>query len=221
MVRRLLLVCGIVSTLLWIGADIVAAMRYEGYSYIAQAPSELSAIGAPTRSMLAPVGVVYEILIIALGFGVWLSAGEKQSLRITAALLMAFGAFGLLWPLAPMHPRGAETSMTDTMHIVMSAVTVVFIVLLTGFGSDVDGKRFQRYSIATLLTCLVFGAGTGMYVPRVIANESTPWLGLTERISVYAFMIWVAMLAAVLVRARSPHRIEDGAFTGPLHPIAR
>src|SRR5688572_27646642 len=202
MVRRLLLVCGIASTLLWIGADIVAAMRYEGYSYLSQAPSELSAIGAPTRSMLAPIGIVYEILIIALGLGVWLSAGEKRSLRITAGLLMTFGAFGLLWPLAPMHARGAETSITDTMHIVMSAATVVFIVLLTSFGSAADGLWFRRYSIATLLTCLVFGAVTGLYVPKVIANEPTPWLGLTERISVYAFMIWVAMLGVVLVRER-------------------
>jgi hypothetical protein len=218
MVRRVLLACGIVSTLIWIGADIVAAMRYEGYSYLSQAPSELSAIGAPTRSMLAPVGILYELLIVALGLGVWLSAGEKRSLRVTAALLIAFGAFGLLWPLAPMHARGAETSITDTMHIVMSAATVVFIALLTGFGSAADGTWFRRYSIATLVTCLVFGAVTGLYIPKVIANQPTPWLGLTERISVYAFMIWVSMLAAVLMRTEVAER---STFAAPLQPMAR
>jgi hypothetical protein len=34
MVRKVLLVCGILSSLLYVGSNIVAAMRYEGYSYM-------------------------------------------------------------------------------------------------------------------------------------------------------------------------------------------
>jgi hypothetical protein len=50
MTRRMLLVCGIISPVLYIGTDILAAtMLYKGYSYTAQQVSELSAIGAPTR----------------------------------------------------------------------------------------------------------------------------------------------------------------------------
>jgi len=45
MVRKLLLICGILSSLLYVGTDILAAMLYEGYSYTSQSISELGAIG--------------------------------------------------------------------------------------------------------------------------------------------------------------------------------
>jgi hypothetical protein len=51
MARKLLLICGIVSSGLYVAADILAAMRHEGYSYADQTISELSAIGAPTRPL--------------------------------------------------------------------------------------------------------------------------------------------------------------------------
>ena len=55
MVRKVLLICGILASLIYVGSDILAAMRWEGYSYTAQSVSELRAIGAPTRSFLVPI----------------------------------------------------------------------------------------------------------------------------------------------------------------------
>lgn len=49
MVRKALLVCGILSSLLYVAIDIYGALQFEGYSYASQAISELTAIGAPTR----------------------------------------------------------------------------------------------------------------------------------------------------------------------------
>ena len=54
-IRRLLLICGILASLLWIGTDIVAGVLWEGYSFVDQAVSELSAIGAPTRPLVVPL----------------------------------------------------------------------------------------------------------------------------------------------------------------------
>jgi hypothetical protein len=36
----------------------------------------------------------------------------------------------------------------------------------------------------------------------MVANEATPWMGLTERINIYATMLWVAVLAIGLLRAK-------------------
>ena len=47
--RKALLICGILSSLLY-GA-MIGAIGFEGYSCISQTPSELTAIGAPTRSL--------------------------------------------------------------------------------------------------------------------------------------------------------------------------
>jgi hypothetical protein len=38
-----------------------------------------------------------------------------------------------------------------------------------------------------------------LYVPQVDANQPTPWLGLTERISIYDVLLWQAVLAIVLL----------------------
>jgi hypothetical protein len=54
MTRRILLVCGLASTLLYIVTDSVGALSYPGYDYTSQAISEMSAVGATTAGLLAP-----------------------------------------------------------------------------------------------------------------------------------------------------------------------
>jgi len=54
---------------------VFVAMRWEGYSSASQTVSELSAIGAPTRSLWVPLGAVYTLLVTAFGWGVLVSAG--------------------------------------------------------------------------------------------------------------------------------------------------
>ena len=94
--RKALLVCGILSSLLY-GA-MIGAIGSEGYSRISQTPSELTAIGAPTRSLWMQLGAVYTVLVTAFGLGVWTSAGRDRALRIVGGLLVAYGSLGLLWP---------------------------------------------------------------------------------------------------------------------------
>jgi hypothetical protein len=55
MVRKLLLVCGILSSLLYVATVVLAAMRWEGYSSTSQTVSELIAIDAPTRPLVVPL----------------------------------------------------------------------------------------------------------------------------------------------------------------------
>ena len=87
------------------------------------------------------------------------------------------------------------------MHIILTVVTVFSWMLILGFGATAFGKRFRLYSIGTLLTVLVFGALTAPQGAALAAGQPTPWLGLTERINIYSFMLWAAVLAVVLLRA--------------------
>jgi hypothetical protein len=201
MARKLLLLCGILSSLVYVGGDLLAAMRYEGYSYTSQAISELSAVGAPTASFLLLFYVVYDLLLIAFGFGVWSSARDNRALRISADLLIAIGLVGFVWMLFPMHQRGAAMAFTDIMHIVIAAVQVLLILTAIGFGAAAFGKRFRLYSIATLAVLVVSGIVTGMDGARLAANAPTPWLGVTERINLGAYLLWVAVLALTAWRA--------------------
>jgi len=68
--RKVLVGCGVLSSVLYIGADVYAWTQYPGYSPVSQAFSELLAEGAPTRLvMLAVVGIPYNLLVAALGVG--------------------------------------------------------------------------------------------------------------------------------------------------------
>jgi hypothetical protein len=202
MVRKVLLLCGILSSLLYIGTDILAGTLCAGYSYTSQTISELSAIGTPTRPLVVPSSIAYGVLVIAFGLGVWRSAGPKRALRVAGGLLVGFGVICLTGPFTPMHQRGTEMTLTDTMHIIGAIVDVLFILLIIGFGATAFGKWFRLYSTGTILVVVVFGALAGKDAPRIEANLPTPWTGVTERISVYGSMLWFAVLAITLLRVR-------------------
>ena len=202
-VGEVLLGWGALSSLLYAGADVLAAMRYGGYGYASQTISELSAIGAPTRTLVVALALAYDVLVIGFGLAVWESARGKRSLRLTGALLIAYGGIGFVAPFFPMHLRGAQTSLTDAMHIALTGVTVLLILLQLAIGSAASGKGFRLYSLATLLVVLVFGALAGMDGPRIAAGQPTPWVGVIERTCVGAYLLWVAVLDVVLLRAET------------------
>jgi hypothetical protein len=190
MTRKVLLVCGIVSSLLYVATTILGAMRWEGYSSTSQSVSELFAINAPSRPLVVPLLLAYDGLVIAFGLGVWGSSGRKRPLSVVAGLLVGYGVIGLVGPIAPMHQRGVGGTLTDTMHIVVTMVLVLFIVLIIGFGAAASGKRFRLYSIGTILALVAFGALAGLDGSRLAANLPTPWLGVKERINIGGFLLW-------------------------------
>ncbi len=198
--RRVLLACGIASSLLYAAMNFFVAMQWADYSSASQTVSELSAIGAPTRALWVPLGIVYTLLMAAFGWGVRVSATRNHPLRVAGGLMVAYGVTGLGWPLAPMHLRGAEFTLTDTMHIVFTMVTVLIMLLAMGFGAAALGKRFRRYSIATIVILFAFGVLTGLDAPRIAANLPTPWIGVWERINIGAFLLWVVALAVTIWR---------------------
>jgi len=212
--QKALLTCGILSSLLYVGTDILAGTLWEGYSFTHQAVSELSAIGAPTRPLVVPLYLAYDVLMIAFGLGVW-GYSRKRALRFTGGLLVGIGAVGLVQvPFFPMHLRGAEVTFTDIIHGILAGVHVLLILLAMGFGAIVCGKRFRLYSIGTLLTLLVVGAVLGLMGGAQITQQGSiappQSFGVSERIAVYGSMLWVVVLAIVLLRAeKRPGLVSD------------
>ena len=203
-VRNALLICGILSFLLYVAMNIIGAMQYDGYSSASQTISELSAIGAPSRPLWVWLGFVYNALMLAFALGVLASAGRNRMLRIIGILLLAFVIVGFAWPFASMHQRevlaAGGGTFADTMHLIFGGVNSILFLLIIGFGASAFGKRFRIYSIATIIAILLFGTLMGMDAPKVAANEPTPWVGVTERIMVLGSMLWFAVLAIALLR---------------------
>lgn len=178
-------------------------MSWNAYSYISQSASELMAVEAPTRPLLVVSFLFYNALVIAFGTGIWGTESRKPAMRITGALLIGFGLQGLVGLQFPMHLRGVAGTMTttDRLHLVFTSLTVLFILLFIGFGAFTHAKPFRVYSIVTILVLVIFGALAGLQGPRIAAQLPTPWLGVMERVNIYASMLWVLVFAIVRLRS--------------------
>jgi hypothetical protein len=204
MLRKTLLACGILSSILYVAMVVLIGARWDSYSWTSQTISELSAIGAPTRQPWVIAGALYTVLITAFGWGVCQSAGSRVNLHRAGEVIVVYGSLGLLWPLAPMHARevlaaGGGTA-SDTMHLVLASVTVCLMLVAMLLATMAFDTRFRWFSIVSLVVLCLFGALTFLDAPRVGENLPTPWLGVWERINVGVFLLWVTALAVSLVK---------------------
>ena len=200
-VHEALLACGFLASLIYLATDIVGGLFYQGYNFSSQAISELGATGAPSKGLVDPLFIIYGLVMLAFGLGVIREAGKKdRALRFTGVLATLYAAIGLPSMFFAMHQRGSGGMSSDLPHIVLTAVLVLLLLLVIGFGAFALGSRFRVYSFATLLTVVVFGALTAPYARRIAAGEPTPLLGIIERIDVYAALLWIAVLSISLVR---------------------
>jgi Protein of unknown function (DUF998) len=198
-VTNVLLLCGIAASVLYVVADVVGAIVWDGYSLKSFTISELSAIDAPSRPLVPSLMLVFGVLSICFGFGVLLVGGRKRDVRVTGWLLLAIGVLNLAGPFVPMHLRGVEPSLTDTMHIVVTGVTSLLLMLAIWFARDSFGREFRVYSLVTIATMVLFGVLAAVDGPQIAANEPTPWVGLTERVCVGAYLLWMFVLSGALL----------------------
>ena len=197
---KALLLCGLLSSLLYIGTDILSGCLYEGYSFSSQQVSELSAVGAPTRKIWLTMSYIWAPLVMTFGIGVFRLHRQKRFLRLTGILLITYGVIGLLWNLAPMHQRGTVELGEDIMHIIFAGAQVLLILSFILLGSKANGTGFRMYSFFTILALLVFGTWTATQASAIAEGQPTPWMGIIERVNVYLSMLWVLVFAVVLLR---------------------
>lgn len=202
-----LLICGLLSSLWYAVINIYVPTQYEGYIISTFTVSELSAIGAPTRILWVLLGLIYPLLFAAFGWGVLKAAGQSRHLRIVGGLIIAYCVLNFYWP--PMHMRGAEFTLTDTMHIAWGVATNIFMWLFMGFGAAALNKRFRIYTVASIALHIVFGVLTVLEAPNIADNEPTPTIGIWERINIGIFMLWVIVFSLELLR-REKSKIDRG-----------
>lgn len=202
MARKLLLLCGVLTALLYVGMNAFVPLLWPGFSSFSQTISELSAIDAPTRTLWVVLGTVYAVSLMAFGYGVWLCGRRSRPLRIAGVLIIADGVFCLFWP--PMHQRAVlaagGATVTDTLHIAWTMVSGVLMMVSIGFAAAAFGRRFRAFAVATIVLLVAFGAVTGTFAASVQANLPTPWLGVWERIDAGLLMLWLIVLAVALLR---------------------
>ena len=201
LLRRVLLGCGVVGAVVYPLGDVLASIQYPGFSYRDQAVSELFAIGAPTSAFVVPWFTASSTLLLLFAVGIWMSAKDRRMFRWIGAM-MALNAIDalVLWNFFPMHMRGEQPTVTDLMHGVL-AVDPFLLTAVVLAAVAIPG-RFRVYTIATLVFTSALAVFSMKFVPAVIANEATPWMGAAERAAQYATNAWYAVLASVLIGPR-------------------
>jgi hypothetical protein len=198
--RKFLLTCGLLSSIVYVLADVVCTLFYDGYNAASQTVSELSAIDTPTRSIWLDFMIIHSILIVLFAWGIR-QFTNSRNLRRMSYTLFTYVLIGLFWP--PMHQREALAagggSLTDTFHIVFTFINVPLMLLAIGFAAAAFGRAFRIYSIITIVLMLTFGMLTGLDSPAMEANLPTPFIGIWERICIGAYLLWMALLSIFLL----------------------
>lgn len=196
LVRHGLLAAGAASSALYVVAtDFVAASKWYGYRRTEQMVSELFAVGSPAHGLLVPFSWLYVALTTAFGIGVWSSARGHRPLRIAGWLLTAYGLWNIAGLVYPLH---LDDDASVPMHIVATNIQLALMIAAMSFVAAGFPGRMRWYTIASLVTSMVAG---------MLAFAAAPGpnlvLGLGERLSIGAFLLWVVMLAIALWR--EPH----------------
>jgi hypothetical protein len=221
--HKVLIGCGVLSSVLYVVADVVASRRYEGYSYRDYTFSELLATGAPTRPpMVALVGVGYNLLVVACAVGVAQTGGDRRAAWRTGAFLAGYAVSGMVGGvLVPTMPRDTEGTFRNTLHIPATLVMSVCILLAMWHGAKLLDRRFRHSTWGTMLVLVAFGVLTSLQGGRLARNEPTPWMGIEERVNIYATMLWIAVFATALMRTERASSAPDAVSPGQGQPLER
>jgi len=201
--RTALLIAGPLSSVLYVVfTDGIAASQWPGYRRTEQMVSELFAVGSPGYPVTAAFTWVYTVLFTAFGAGVWNSVRGNRALRIGAGLLITYGLWNIMGALFPLRV-GDDSSIP--MHIVATNVQLALMVAAMCFVAAGFRGRMRVYSIVSLVASAVLGAVAFMAAPG-----PNLVLGIGERISIGAFLLWVAVLAVVLWKRTTSAASKEG-----------
>ena len=179
------------------------------YDFVSQYISELGAIGSPSRAFTVSLGIVYGILVVIFALGVLRFAGQKRVLRIVGGLLTGYAIVGFMGFPFPMNPSEISTTLTNTMHQALAGVTVFLILLSLGFGATAFGEWFRYYTVGVILVYLILGALPFLSVVQFESGQPLPMVGLVQRIMVYGYMLWLAVLSTLLINTQKGQGIVN------------
>ena len=197
MVQKILLVCGILAPLLYLGTDLLAGKLLNGYSFSVQSMSELSAAGSSTRPLVVALTLVASAFMIAFGVGVWQAAGPAILPRIVAGLILGNAVAGLAATLF-FPNRFGERPEFGTPGVLLMFLSVLCFVLAMVFGAAAFHGWMRILSIAIPATYVLLAILRFATAESSVAG-ATVLIGAQERTMAYSFLFWTMALAIYLL----------------------
>lgn len=185
--------CGLLAPLLLGVALLGVTLLRPDYSQLAQAISELGMPGAPFAAAWNGVGfLLVGALIVAFAWGLRRGTGR----RLVPALVAASGLGWMGLGLAPAAVGFARSPQT-TLHFVMVALNFLpFLVGAFAFALQQRAHpRWRRWAgLSALIGLIALGS---FFIPATVPA------GLSQRIGIGAYFVWIMALGYALLRQRS------------------
>ncbi|MBN1120639.1 MAG: DUF998 domain-containing protein [Anaerolineae bacterium] len=198
MLQKILLSCGILSPLFYLGTDWLAGRLLKGYSFAAQSMSELSAAGSPTRSLVVSLTLVASMLMTAFGVGAWRLAGQALLPRIVGGLLIGNATTGFIATLF-FPTRFGERPIFGSAGVIIMFLSVVCFVLAMVIGAAAFSSWLRILSIGIPVSYVFLAILRFATAASGPAEETAALIGTQERTMVYSFLVWVMALAIYLL----------------------
>ena len=177
---------GVVSFLSYTAAVVFAPLAYPGYSWMAQAVSDLSAANAPSLALWNQLSVLYNVCEVVCVTVVCIGMqGQKTKLLRSGIYLFAImewiSAVG--YRMFPLSDSGYAGAFQDVMHMAVTALVVLLsIVSLTVIiAAGAKSRDCRSYGVCA-------GIALAMMLVGAMGMKLAPaeYFGVAERFSVFA-----------------------------------
>ncbi len=198
---RLAYVCGMLHPFLYILLYILGGALRAGYNHISDSVSELLSPGAPNRALLGTIQVVYALLLVVFGIGVFQFVRESEFdaaiARIGAGMIVAVGVATVGTAVFPQDAAGSPATTAGQIHKILVFGGLVPLSILSTL---LMGIWFNQADIFPGFGTYSFISVGAIVVSGVLAGPTmgTPVMGLVERLSALAVHQWIFVLALKL-----------------------
>lgn len=199
-----LMFSGMLAVVFYVVHVVIGGIKWKGYSHFQQPISDLTATGAPNRTLMLSLTTIYGLLalLFAVSFTILRSREHNTLVLWGGVSFIVLHLVSALYPLFPQDLPGTETTFRGKMHLVIMALIVPFTIstpFLIGFGflSEPQWHTFGLYSIITGILILIFGGTTAIFYAKKI-----PYFGLVERLNIGALQVWTFVFSLQLILMR-------------------
>ena len=200
--RQILYFSGLLIPVIYILLYVIGGALKPGYNHIKNSVSELLSPGAPNKSFLMIIQIIYALLYIVFGYGVWWYSNEIGNDivigDIGAYMIVALGLTTLATVIFPQDAEGTRITRAGQLHKILvfgglipfSILAILFIGMWFRESGLFPG--FVIYSFVTVGAIIVMGVLGGITV-------ETRYSGLVERIAALVTQQWFFILGLTLL----------------------
>ena len=196
--RKIFFVCGMLIPLIYILLYVLGGALRPGYNHISDSVSELLSPGAPNRSLVTIIDLIYGLLHIVFGIGVlqFIRDGEHNTTiaNIGAWFIIGAGVAIVGTAIFPQDAMGTPATIPGKIHLILVFGALLPFSFLSTLLIGIWTHRTGIFPGFALYTFISFGAivligGLGG------AMAGTPYMGLGERISALTIHQWLFVFA--------------------------